>query len=115
MKRIFAQLITILVFPQVISSVILVPRPQKPSTVSQTYVVSNRIQNIPASPLLVYGTLTTTIIETGTLIIYLIRQDTIARNRFASTTTCPSTMLGTRTCLQESIRAHTEDCVRYTK
>ena len=45
MKRIFAQLITILLFPQVISAVILVPRPQKPSTVSQTYVVSNRIQN----------------------------------------------------------------------
>lgn len=42
MKRIFAQLITILLFPQVISAVILVPRPQKPPTVSQTHAISNR-------------------------------------------------------------------------
>ena len=42
MKRLFAHLIALMLFPQVISAVILVPRPQKAFSVSQTYVVSNR-------------------------------------------------------------------------
>lgn len=42
MKRLFAHLIALMLFPQVISAVILVPRPQKAFSVSQTYVVSDR-------------------------------------------------------------------------
>ena len=39
MKRLFAYIIAILLFPQLISAVILVPRPIKPFSLSQTYIV----------------------------------------------------------------------------
>ena len=39
MKRFFAHLIVLMLFPQVIFAVILVPRPIKPFSLSQTYIV----------------------------------------------------------------------------